>query len=56
VTKLEFDIINNSGELLDLENAVNPSGRPDFTKMKKHEINEYLLRTTHCSALLKVKI
>jgi hypothetical protein len=54
VTNLEFDIMNDSGDLLDLQSAVNPADRPNIKKMKKHELDAYLLKTTHCSALIKV--
>lgn len=56
VTPLEFDIMNDSGDLLDLQNAVNPNERPNFHKMQKYELDNYLLKMTHCSALVKVSI
>ena len=46
--------MNDSGDLLDLQSAVNPTARPNINKMKKHELDSYLLKTTHCSALVKV--
>ena len=46
--------MNDSGDLLDLQSAVNPADRPNIKKMKKHELDAYLLKTTHCSALIKV--
>lgn len=46
--------MNDSVDLLDLQSAVNPAERPNIKKMKKQDLDSYLLKTTHCSALVKV--
>jgi hypothetical protein len=40
--------------LADIRLAVNSSLRPDVSRMSPEEVNDYLARTTHCSAMVKV--
>lgn len=49
-----FQMLNGVGDLLDLVSAINPDFLPNWDKMSKQEILDYVAKNGHCSALVKV--
>lgn len=47
-------LLNGVGDLIDLMKAVDPSSRPNFSKMTPKEVSKYVSSQGHCSALVKV--
>ena len=50
----DFQVLQGTGDLLDLKNALFPEEMPDFHQMTKHGFMSYIRRNSHCSALIKV--
>ena len=46
--------LNAVGDFIDLRHVLDPKHRPDFMKMTKAELNEWIAKNGHCSALVKV--
>ena len=44
-----------AGDLLDLVHVVEKSSRPNIAKMSAEELNLYVRKNSHCSALIKVR-
>lgn len=51
-----FQVLNGNGDLLDLIRVVDPSSRPNFAKMTKEVLKDYVLKNSRCSALVKVRL
>lgn len=52
--KFVVQMLNAVGDLLDLRQSLDPSFRQDFTKMTPQQIQNYILKSGHCSALVKL--
>lgn len=50
-----IQMLNAAGDLLDLENAINPKSRPDWSKMTVEDLKSYIRTHGHCSAIVKVR-
>lgn len=49
-----FVFLNGNGDYLDLRNVIDPSQMPDFDKMSKDELTQWISMSGHCSALIKL--
>jgi len=54
LTSFEILLIGMQPELGDVEKAVNPIARPDYSKMTPEALREYVYANSHCSAMIKV--
>ena len=49
-----FRMLNGVGDLLDLINAVDQEKRPNFDKMSKKDVENYVAKNGHCSGFIKL--
>jgi hypothetical protein len=49
-----IQLLNGIGDFLDIQHVVEPTTRPDFTKMTKSQFEQFITSAGHCSALVKV--
>jgi len=49
-----FQEMNGNGDLLDLISALSPHSIPDWRKMSRAQLTEFMARNGHCSGLIKV--
>jgi hypothetical protein len=54
LTKTQFMFMGMTVELTDFVNAADPSERPNYDNMTNDELNTYVFKNTHCSAMIKV--
>ena len=54
LTSFEILLIGMQPELGDVEKAVNPIARPDYSAMTPEALREYVYANSHCSAMIKV--
>jgi hypothetical protein len=54
LSSFEILLIGMQPELGDVEKAVNPIARPDYSKMTPEALREYVYANSHCSAMIKV--
>lgn len=53
ISDQEFEVMNSFGDLFEV-GYWKKQNRPDFTKMDKQQINDYIDRHSHCSSLIKI--
>ncbi|KAG9393264.1 Phospholipase B-like [Carpediemonas membranifera] len=54
VTIEDLYLLMSQGDLLDIAKIVDANNRPDFSAMTPVEVDEYLAKTSHCSALISL--
>jgi hypothetical protein len=54
LTKTELLTLTSLGDMFDIIPALQPSSRPDWRKMPKHEFMVWMAKQTHCTSLFKV--
>ncbi|XP_071963948.1 phospholipase-B 81-like [Antedon mediterranea] len=50
----DFQILNGNGDVIDLEHVLMPDSVPDWRKMTDEEFSQFIVKSGHCSALVKV--
>ena len=54
MSRMDFDLLQLSGDWGDIETAVHRELRPDFSKMSPEQVRQWAIERDHCSVLVKL--